>query len=331
MPPKPRIRRRINLLHLPTEIIALVVRKIRLEELYSLRLTCSYLHNLVNAYVEALLPHHEDYDVIIAAKSILAMPRIQVIPLVYVIAPSTQDELLALAKHPNLRCLTLDLTYMKDVNFLSCLDAFLTSFNINKDYDISFVYKDEEAFRLVGNQLILSQTSSTSNLLTKLSSFHITSYRGGYMSGLSTLPNLTSITIVKPQRLDGLDNLLTPKITSLSFDYLTDEIGGCSFHITDFINKCETRQLRFPTVTHLGPVGIQTIHKVGFIFPNVEVIEISLFSIMSQQSGITPYEDALRKYQRIIVDVEFYRYMTLESIMNIFPKHLHNIITLNHR
>ena len=322
MPPKPVIRRRFILLHLPSEILAIIVIKLRLEELYSLRYTCRHLRYIVNSYVEELLQHGEDYDVIISAKSILTLKRIQVISLTYVVAPMSQDELFAIAKHPNLCCFTLDLTYLDD-NFYSHVTSFITTFDKNKDYDISFVHKDKEAFRLVKNKLILVKTTSIKDVTSNLSTFNITSYRGRYIAELSSFPNLTSLEIVKPEKIDGLGNVLTSKIKHLYFDYPVDEIGQCNFHINDFINTLSNKHLTFSSITYLGPIDIEAIHKVGIIFPNVEVIEISLYSIMIKNCDITPFEDALRKYHEIIIDVEFYLLKTPQAIA-MFPKHLQN-------
>lgn len=330
MPPKPVIRRRLNLLHLPNEILALIVIKLRLEEVYSLRLTCQHLYHCINTSTQQLLPHGEDYDVIISAKCILTLHRIQLIPLDYVVAPQKNDELVALSKHPHLRCFTLDTTYL-DGDFYQHVEMFLASFDINKSYDISFVYKEEESFRLCQGNLILGNaTTNITNLLTKLSSFNITSYRGGYRSEISLLPHLSSLEIVKPEKITNLNLLLTSNVKNLHFAYASNQLGGCIFHTSDFIHNLVSRNLVYPNVKYLGPVDIHIIDKINRVFPNLDDIEVSLYSIMTKDNNIIPYQDALCKYQHIIVDTEFY-HLTNPQIIALFPQHLKTKIIINRR
>ncbi len=330
MSPKPRIHRRINLLHFPAEILALIVATLRWQEVYSLRLTCKLLYQVVDASTTQLLPHGEDDDVIISTKCILTMQRIQVIPLDYVVASKSNDELLAISQHPTLRCFALDTTYM-DGSFHSHVDMFLASFDMKKDYDISFVYKNEDSFRLDKENLVLGYVSSDiTNLLTKLSSFNITTYRGGYRGELSLLTNLSSLDIVKPEHLGNLNLLITPKVTHLHFTYTNNELGSCIFHTNSFIEIAASRHLVFPNVTYLGPIDIHGIHKINIVFPRLEVIEISLFSILSRGQDATLYHDALHKYRKIVVDTEFY-HLGDTQIHAIFPQDLRDKVILHRR
>lgn len=328
MPLKPRIRRRINLFHLPNEIIGLIVSKLRWQEVYFLRLTCHRLYDVVNTSTQQLLSHDQDYDVVISVKCILTLLRLQVIPLDYVVAPKNNVELIALAQHPTLSYFALDTTHLEG-SFHDHVNMFLASFDMKKDYDISFVYKEEESFRFNKDNFILGTTTSSdiTNLLTKLVTCNITKYQGGYRDEISLLTNLSSLEIVKPEHLSNLNLLLTPKITHLYFTYTNDELGSCIFHTNNFIDSMASRNLVFPNVTHLGPIDIQGIHKINIVFPHLKVIEISLFSIMSRNEDVTPWHDALRKYTKIVVDKEFY-YLGTTQIVAIFPHDIQDKVSV---
>ena len=327
--PKVIIRRKINLLRLPIEILSIIVLRLRYCEVRSLRLTCHLLRIIVNAYTKELIP--QGYNVILSAKSILQLAKVEVISLDYAIIVSNNNEFLAISQHPTLHRFVLDLKSL-DGDFYMNIFFFVKMFMTRKDYDISFVYKDKEAIRISGKGLILTNTKVSDTLNKLLSIFTSTIYRGRYVPGIILPSSFTHLEIIEPtEQLNCFEMMLTTNIKSVFFNYSIDSIGSCITIIGCFINDMARKNRVFPNITYFGRINIRDIYQLNIAFPNVEVVELSLYSIMCRTIDIGSIKPILSKYKEIIINTEFYYYESNNSIINIFPKDLHDRITIRRK